>query len=274
MYKKAYGIIETLAPLHVGAAAGEESGNLNLIFRDQFTQTGIVPGSSIRGRFRADMRQHPVPKGEAENFWLDETNYWFGQEASGGDTTEARVKFEYASLLWLPVFCPGQPIVWVTCPRLLKRYQRFVEKLKDKQVPDPYTGSESLRALNIDRVEKLFFNFGFLTIKEKDDLTAWFPNGEELPAVVVADDEIGMIHDMALYRQTRTALAEGQKRVENFFGVEALPEGTILTFPIAIRPTKDKTWNPFNGSLQSETYLGGLESIGFGHCQISLKGDI
>lgn len=29
MYKKAYGIIETLAPLHVGAAAGEESGNLN-----------------------------------------------------------------------------------------------------------------------------------------------------------------------------------------------------------------------------------------------------
>jgi CRISPR-associated protein Cmr4 len=79
---------------------------------------------------------------------------------------------------------------------------------------------------------------------------------------------------MALYRQTRTALAEGQKRVENFFGVEALPEGTILTFPIAIRPNKDKTWNPFNGSLQSETYLGGLESIGFGHCQISLKGDI
>jgi CRISPR-associated protein Cmr4 len=56
MYHKAYGIIETLAPLHVGATAGEETGNLNLIFRDQFTQTGIIPGSSIRGRFRADMR--------------------------------------------------------------------------------------------------------------------------------------------------------------------------------------------------------------------------
>ncbi|MEY3869027.1 MAG: hypothetical protein RLZZ338_2918, partial [Cyanobacteriota bacterium] len=37
MYHKAYGIIETLAPLHVGATAGEETGNLNLIFRDQFT---------------------------------------------------------------------------------------------------------------------------------------------------------------------------------------------------------------------------------------------
>ena len=44
MYNKAYGIIETLAPLHVGASAGEESGNLNLIFRDQFTQTGNCSG--------------------------------------------------------------------------------------------------------------------------------------------------------------------------------------------------------------------------------------
>jgi len=38
MYHKSYGILETLAPLHVGATAGEETGNLNLIFRDQFTQ--------------------------------------------------------------------------------------------------------------------------------------------------------------------------------------------------------------------------------------------
>jgi CRISPR-associated protein Cmr4 len=52
MYQKAYGIIETLTPLHIGATAGEESGNLNLIFRDQFTQTGIIPGSLMRGRFR------------------------------------------------------------------------------------------------------------------------------------------------------------------------------------------------------------------------------
>lgn len=56
MYHKGYGIIKTLAPLYVGATAGEETGNLNLIFRDKITQTGIIPGSSIRGRFRADMR--------------------------------------------------------------------------------------------------------------------------------------------------------------------------------------------------------------------------
>ena len=119
MYNKAYGIIETLAPLHVGASAGEETGNLNLIFRDQFTQTGIIPGSSLRGRFRADMRLSST----------DNTNNWYGHEAvanrKDGGTTEAKVKFEYASLVWLPVFCPGQPIVWVTCPWLLKRYKQI-----------------------------------------------------------------------------------------------------------------------------------------------------
>ena len=53
MYHNGYGIIETLAPLHVGASAGEETGNLNLIFRDQFTQTGIIPGSRAQGRVRS-----------------------------------------------------------------------------------------------------------------------------------------------------------------------------------------------------------------------------
>jgi CRISPR-associated protein Cmr4 len=31
MYRKAYGVIEALAPVHVGATAGEETGNLNLV---------------------------------------------------------------------------------------------------------------------------------------------------------------------------------------------------------------------------------------------------
>ena len=47
----------------------KKTGNLNLIFRDQFTKTGIIPGSSIRGRFRADMRQ--------DNGNVD---YWYGKE--------------------------------------------------------------------------------------------------------------------------------------------------------------------------------------------------
>jgi CRISPR-associated protein Cmr4 len=341
MYQKSYGIIDTLAPLHVGATAGEESGNLNLIFRDQFTRTGIIPGSSLRGRFRSEMRPKrqlwlekklaernidiPEPSqreilevldnGKENRIsrlnWLEkkakelkveppkeiDENFWYGTSADSelsDSTTEAIVKFEYASVLWIPVFCPGQPIVWVSSPKLLKRYQRiagnFVKvsdkvELKDKngekilnnaKVPDKYIGSSIVKTLNIEEKKKLFFNFGFLELtKGQTDLSAWFPLGEELPAVVVADDEIGMIHDMALYRQSRVRLKDDEKRVDKggFFNTEALPEGTIMVFPIAIRNTATKFWQPFNnGSESSEMYLGGLESIGFGNCEITLKG--
>jgi CRISPR-associated protein Cmr4 len=278
MYKRAYGIIETLAPLHVGATAGEENGNLNLIFRDQFTQTGIIPGSSIRGRLRSEMRGDPANREKEEK----EENFWYGAPAKTGEsdsTTESIVKFEYASLLWLPVFCPGQPIVWVSCPKLLKRYQRIVEgTLKDAPIPKEYTGSSTLRPLKVGNKKKLFFNFGFLELAENEDLknlTAWFPSGEELPAVVVADNEIGMIHDMALYRQTRVRLKDDEKLAVTggFFNMEALPEGTIMVFPIAIREiTSNRVWKPFGEGKQSgEIYLGGLESIGFGNCKIELK---
>lgn len=323
MYKRACGIIETFAPLHVGATAGEENGNLNLIFRDQFTQTGIIPGSSIRGRFRSEMRPHrqayleqelvkkkvdvPDPSqreiivevladGKEKKMsrlnWLEKKaqeaeiatprrineSFWYGTSADSelsDSTTEAVIKFEYASIVWLPVFCPGQPVVWVSCPKLLKRYQRVVGgSLKTTAVPKKYTGSSTVKTLTVEGKQKLFFNFGFLELKEgQQDLKAWFPGGEELPAVVVADDEIGMIHDMALYRQSRVRLKDDEKRVDGggFFNTEALPEGTIMVFPVAIRET-DSEWEPFvDGDSSGEIYLGGLESIGFGNCRITLK---
>lgn len=270
MYKTAYGIIETLSPLHVGATAGEESGNLNLIFRDQFTQTGIIPGSSIRGRFRAEMR------GEVDDA---AANHWYGNESGSeteNPTSESIVKFEYASVVWLPVFCPGQPIVWVSCPRLLKRYQRIAGITA--QLPKRYVASQTLEALDVNGKKTLFFNFGFLTVNKTENLTPWFPLGEELPAVVVADDEMALIHDMALYRQSRVALEKEQKKVAGkaFFNTEALPEETILAFPIALRDrNSSQPWQPFgpkNTTNSAEMYLGGLESIGFGHCNITLKG--
>lgn len=247
MYHKAYGIIETLAPLHVGASAGEETGNLNLIFRDQFTQTGIIPGSSIRGRFRADMR---INEPGAQN-------KWYGHEVvagrEDGGTTEALVKFEYASLVWLPVFCPGQPIVWVTCPWLLRRYQQIVrpDKLDSKdtplpELPKPYTAAKTIQGRTIDSANNnkvLFFNLGFLTIDhlvEEEEMKPWIPSGNDLePAnlVVVDNNDISMLHDMALYRQSRVALGTD----ESFRSYFELPNDTdevIAEFGYALKQVR------------------------------------
>lgn len=264
MYHKAYGIIETLAPLHIGASAGEETGNLNLIFRDQFTQTGIIPGSSIRGRFRADMRTN---ERGLENKWYGQESIEISEDTEEQsetpeapeadrtktakkrkDTTEALVKFEYASLVWLPVFCPGQPIVWVTCPRLLKRYKLIVPHLTSVAVPSAYTAAKSLKARQVEGTTKkiLFFNLGFLEIEnlvEGDVIKPWIPEGVDLQPenlVIVADNDMAMLHDMALYRQSRVKLADDEKKVDGgaFFNVEALPEGTILVFAIALKQTQ------------------------------------
>jgi len=288
MYHKAYGIIETLAPLHVGASAGEETGNLNLIFRDQFTQTGIIPGSSIRGRFRADMRQSNQG---AENTWYGheaeadkEQKSEINEEQSKDRTTEALVKFEYASVVWLPVFCPGQPVVWVTCPRLLKRYKQ----ISGKTDPVPTLGAGT--ALSTLSRPYLFFNLGFLKLKKESKeskLSSWVIPGLELESdklVMVHDRDISMIHEMALYRQTRVALEKDQKKVAgtSFFSVEALPEGSILVFPLALKESKNdaSSWQAFmkdagfandKKTKSKELYFGGLESIGFGRTNVTVQ---
>lgn len=270
MYHKAYGIIETLAPLHVGASAGEEAGNLNLIFRDQFTQTGIIPGSSIRGRFRADMRS------QTKN--SDTVGTWYGHEVvderPDGGTTEALVKFEYASLVWFPVFCPGQPIVWISCPRLLRRYKQITGITAD--IPAPYTAPRTLQGRQVGTNRKiLFFNLGFMEIEREADLSAWIPQGADLnPSnlVVVGDNDIAMLHDMGLYRQSRVKLLGDMKKNAQgaFFNVEALPEGSVLVFPVALKETG---WNPFKDGSAQELYFGGLESVGFGRTRVTLAGD-
>jgi len=267
MYARRYGLIRTLAPLHVGASEGEESGNLNLIFRDPFTQTGIIPGSSIRGRFRAEMRRSDAAA----------CVRWYGSEAGSKEISEASVKFELASLVWLPVFCPGQPVVWVSCPRLLRRYAAIVDPSLTLRIPDAYTCSQGLTGRKGEKGVTLFFNLGFMEVTPVDGLSQLIPPPfeDEIPKnrlVVVADDDIGLIHDMALYRQSRVKLADSEKKVDGgaFFNVEALPEGSVLVFPLALKPEQAEEWKPFGSHSEGELYLGGLESIGFGRCEVTL----
>jgi CRISPR-associated protein Cmr4 len=281
MYARRYGLIRTLAPLHVGASEGEESGNLNLIFRDPFTQTGIIPGSSLRGRFRAECQGADSSQAISEDWYGNS----FGQiepTAKKAVIKEGGVKFEYASLVWLPVFCPGQPVVWVSCPRLLRRYASCTQpSLKGEELeealPKPYTCSPMAEQDVDGSTKHLFFNLGMIKLTIKSTVSRWTPteNGNDLQLnnrlVVVADADIGMIHDMALYRQSRVKMEETQKTVKNFFNVEALPEASILVFPIANKRTMSHAWKPFGEDKVRELYFGGLENVGFGRCLVMIS---
>jgi CRISPR-associated protein Cmr4 len=284
MYARRYGLIRTLAPLHVGASEGEESGNLNLIFREPFTQTGIIPGSSIRGRFRADARDSPQIEREAIDNWYGNSFGDKRRNASGEEKAfikEGAVKFEYASLLWLPVFCPGQPVVWISCPMLLKRYAASANL--NLALPSAYTCSTKLcdrahaEGGEVNPERTLFFNLGFMTVTPTTGLEKWIPeplssdiNADQL--VVVSDADIGMIHDMALFRQSRVKLEDKMKKASDgsFFNVEALPEGSVMIFPIAVKKDQASKWQPFEDQQSRDLYFGGLESVGYGRCRVTL----
>ncbi|NEQ33244.1 MAG: type III-B CRISPR module RAMP protein Cmr4, partial [Leptolyngbya sp. SIO4C5] len=137
--------------------------------------------------------------------------------------------------------------------------------------------------------DRLFFNLGFLdNLKQTDQLSNWVPEvyrSQYDNLVVVNDRDLSIIHDMALYRQTRTKLEDEVKKVENFFGFEALPEDSLLIFPIAIKkiaPTIEsensqlsdviEKWRPFKTRYSEGMYFGGLESIGCGRCEVTLAG--
>jgi CRISPR-associated protein Cmr4 len=115
---------------------------------------------------------------------------------------------------------------------------------------------------------------GFLKIEHEADLTSWIPDKTDLDVnqlVIVDNNDIALLHDMALYRQSRVKLLDKMKKVDTdkgaFFNVEALPVGSILVFPIALKETG---WKPFGEEDSRELYFGGLESIGFGRCQVNL----
>jgi CRISPR-associated protein Cmr4 len=83
-----------------------------------------------------------------------------------------------------------------------------------------------------------------------------------------------MLHDMALYRQSRIKMMDDMKKVDGgaFFNVEALPEGSVLIFPIALKQSQSG-WKPFGDAPSQNMYFGGLESVGFGRCNVTLAGD-
>jgi len=160
---------------------------------------------------------------------------------------------------------------------LLKRYKAIAQLPDNVKVPKPYTASPKLDARNVEGGHKiLFFNLGFLNIEHDVEMSDWVPKGTDLPEsqlVVVADNDIAMLHDMALYRQSRVRLEDDMKKVAKgaFFNVEALPEGCVLVFPVALKETG---WQPFGEDESTASmYFGGLESVGFGRCQVTLGGE-
>lgn len=102
----------TETALHCGAEA--TSGYVDLpIQRERHTDFPVIPGSTLKGVFKDEMRSTMDP-GDVQK--------WFGiQDAAG------QISFGDGIVVAFPVRSTGQPFHWVTCPFVLERTFRAMQ---------------------------------------------------------------------------------------------------------------------------------------------------
>ena len=112
--------LHALSALHCGT--GQSAGAVDLpIARARATQLPIVPGSSLRGVLRQQLEVTDRDEKTAETL--------FGPRSVSNDGTFAgALAIGDAHLLALPVRCLAGIVSYVTCPFILRRYARDLER--------------------------------------------------------------------------------------------------------------------------------------------------
>ena len=116
-------IIVLSAETHIHSGVGQSTGALDLpVARERTTHYPFVPGSGVKGAMR-------VWASETRVGLNNEIDRLFGPEGqsqsdSGTDAGAGQLLCSDARLLLLPVRCLSQAYKWVTCPAILKRFQR------------------------------------------------------------------------------------------------------------------------------------------------------
>jgi CRISPR-associated protein Cmr4 len=128
--------LHTLTGLHVGT--GQGIGVIDMpIARERASNLPQVPGSGIKGVLRDELN----PQYQADDDRkLEENDYLalFGPEM-GDKASEfaGALSIGDARLLCLPIRSWKGTFAWVTCPMILRRYQRDLEENKIAGIPSP-----------------------------------------------------------------------------------------------------------------------------------------
>ncbi|MCI5212359.1 MAG: type III-B CRISPR module RAMP protein Cmr4, partial [Candidatus Electrothrix sp. ATG2] len=188
--------IHALTALHAGT--GQGVGVVDLpIAREKSTGLPIVPGSGVKGVLREELNPSDAGKDDhqsseeaaqqekAEALW--ETLFGPDTKKAEGSGFAGALNIQDAQLLCLPVRSVYGVFAWVTCPFVLKRYQRDLAQLPDvPSLPEPPCLPDGQQALvtsqskidaEIDKKQKVFLeDLDFQVTKGKstiDDLASY-----------------------------------------------------------------------------------------------------
>lgn len=255
-------IFGLLAETFVHTGSGQSAGAIDLpVVRERTTSYPFIPGSSVKGALK------DATKGDSS---LD-AKWLFGEQESAG-----ALLIGDARLLLLPVRSLSSPYRWVTCPLLLERLDRDLQRAgrPGATVPDVEEGTALATEGNGDLyLEERQFA---MSAKPGDDvaeaLKFLIPHQaarERLAKqlVVLHDNDFAWFARYALPVQARNALDDETKTTKPgaLWYEEALPPDTLLSLLVGERADSGAAAQ-LAGFLEERRYLqvGGNETVGQG----------
>jgi len=265
------GYLYSLSPIHCGGEG--DLGNILDIAREVHTHFPYIPGSSLRGSLREEVRQLGC-KTVCDRL--------FGQELGDGETMGVhQVWFGDSRLLWVPMRTmtrQGKDIfTWVSCHSLLRDHA-LISRQPSVMFPDQAVGDRAGSYTIADAQIQV----GALSEAQKKALDLagqWHENLQgsvqttwHKSRIILPDADFQVLMEHSLWTQIRNKIQEDAGGAEVFWTDVCIPRDTIFYYAWGYNLLKE---NAVTGAdhavlldlLQGLLQVGGQANIGRGWLQ-------
>lgn len=281
-------LLGLMAETAIHAGASGSSGVVDLpIMREHHTGWPVVFGSAVKGAFRASAETRMEP---------DEVFALFGPDTANASDHAGALLVSDARLLLLPVRSLTSQYRLVTCPDLIRRWQRDAERAggsgPNGDVPDPQDAKAWVSEPG--KHQQLFLEEYVFELEKADldDLIAPLARlsgrseaeiGEKL--TVISNDQFAHLCQAAIPVQPHVAIDNATKTVRKgaLWYEESLPPETLLYTLLNAQSSRRESHPMTADDLMAVVeqqligerpyvQLGGNETTGMGWCRIQSAG--
>lgn len=262
------GYLYSLAPIHCGGEG--DLGNILEIAREIHTNFPYIPGSSLRGSLRDEVK-YADPDGEAI------ANRLFGKEldVDKGEMGVHQVWFGDARLLWVPMRTmalegSGDAFTWVSCHSLIRDHalvsRQSIPAFRKYPVGTRkgtyWVADSKIEVELMSEPEKSATQLqGDWADSLKGDVKSTWDNNR----LVLPDSDFEILMEHSLWTQIRNKIQDkddantSQGSAEVFWTDVCIPRDTIFYFSWGYNLLKDKPDKPNSNKVTSKDHQTLLE---------------
>ncbi|MGC8656605.1 MAG: type III-B CRISPR module RAMP protein Cmr4 [Thermoplasmata archaeon] len=265
-------ILGMIAETQVHVGAGDSSGFVDLPFsRESTTSYPVIHGSSIKGAFREMFESYNNNKDSI-------IKKMFGDDDEGA----GNIVFSDARILLLPVRSLTSQYKWVTCPYIIERLSRDIERLKIPSLGKIEVPTNVEKGTALGQGEKLFLEERLITIKNK--IPEEFLNYVKIliknekikkrldsQLIILSDDDFKWFAQYGLQVNARNILDQN-KISQNLWYEETIPVDSVF-YTLIFNRYPNESMEAFIKFIKENPYfrVGGNETIGQGWFNINVN---